>query len=79
MKTLTFKIVIEKEPEDEGYYAYVPALPGCFSNGKTVEEARTHIGTAIKLHLEALTARGEQIPATQPSIQIEDISVISPI
>jgi hypothetical protein len=31
MKFYSFQIVIEKEPEDEGYYAYSPTLPGCFS------------------------------------------------
>ena len=38
MKFYSFQIVIEKEPEDEGYYAYSPTLPGCFSNGRTIEE-----------------------------------------
>jgi len=38
MKFYSFQIVIEKEKDDPGYYAYSPALPGCFSNGKTVEE-----------------------------------------
>ena len=35
MRFYNFEIVIEKEPEDEGYSAYSPSLPGCFSNGRT--------------------------------------------
>ena len=35
-----FEIVIEKEAEDEGYSAYSPSLPGCFSNGRTTLEAQ---------------------------------------
>jgi hypothetical protein len=35
MKYYTFEIVVEKEAEDDGYLAYSPTLPGCFSNGKT--------------------------------------------
>ena len=29
MRFFNFEIVIEKEPEDPGYYAYSPTLPGC--------------------------------------------------
>jgi hypothetical protein len=36
MKFYSFQIIIEKEPEDEGYFAYTPTVPGCFSNGKTI-------------------------------------------
>jgi hypothetical protein len=31
MRYFTFAILIEKEPGDEGYFAYSPTLPGCFS------------------------------------------------
>jgi len=54
MEVCPFQIVIEKEPEDEGYYAYCPELPGCFSNGRTEEETRRNMQDAIKLHLESL-------------------------
>ena len=50
-EAIDFEIVVEKEPEDEGYLAYAPTLPGCFSNGRTVEEARRNIGEAIQQHL----------------------------
>jgi predicted RNase H-like HicB family nuclease len=50
------EIVIEKESEDEGYYAYSPILPGCFSNGRTIEEAKQNIRAAMQLHVESLLA-----------------------
>ena len=53
-EAIDFEIVVEKEPEDEGYLAYAPILPGCFSNGRTVEEARRNIGEAIQQHLVVL-------------------------
>ena len=56
MKFYSFQIVIEKEPEDEGYYAYSPTLPGCSSNGRTVEEAKRNIREAIEQHLAWLLA-----------------------
>lgn len=39
VRLYSFQIVIEKEPEDEGYFAYSPTVPGCFSNGRTIEDA----------------------------------------
>jgi antitoxin HicB len=54
----TFEIVIEKEAEDEGYSAYSPSVPGCFSNGRTMEEAKGNIRDAIQQHLQSLLTHG---------------------
>ena len=62
MTFYTFEIVVEKEPEDDGYAAYSPTLPGCFSNGKTIEEAKRNIREAIQQHLGSLLAHGQQVP-----------------
>jgi HicB_like antitoxin of bacterial toxin-antitoxin system len=43
MRFYNFEIAIEKEAEDEGYSAHSPSLPGCFSNGRTIEEARRNM------------------------------------
>ena len=41
------------EPSDEGgFTAYVPALPGCISEGETEAETLTNIREAIGLYLE---------------------------
>src|SRR5579864_3651903 len=41
------------EPSDEGgFTVHVPALPGCISEGDTLEEARRNIREAIELYLE---------------------------
>ena len=48
MRYFTFEIVVEKEAEDEGYSAYSPTLPGCFSNGKSIEEAKKNIREAVR-------------------------------
>lgn len=41
------------EPSDEGgYTVHVPSLPGCISEGDTLEEARENIREAIALYLE---------------------------
>ena len=58
----TFDVVIEKEPEDEGYFAYSPTLPGCFSSGLSIEAARTNMREALEQHLASLLEHGDEIP-----------------
>ncbi|MEE9281249.1 MAG: type II toxin-antitoxin system HicB family antitoxin [Myxococcota bacterium] len=41
--------------------ATVPALPGCVTQGDTLEEAREHAKEAILCHLEALQQEGDPI------------------
>lgn len=54
--------VILHPAEEGGYWAEVPALPGCFSQGETVEETFKNIKDAIESHIEALMEEGEEIP-----------------
>ena len=47
------KLQVVLEPSDEGgYTVYVPALPGCISEGDNVDEALENIQEAIELYLE---------------------------
>ncbi len=49
---MRLKIVFE--PSDEGgFTVLVPALPGCISEGETLDEARANIREAIDLYLES--------------------------
>jgi predicted RNase H-like HicB family nuclease len=75
VKFYSFEIVIEKEPEDEGYFGYSPALPGCFSNGLTIEEAKKNIREAIQQHLESLRAHNQPIPQKDMVVHVEEISI----
>jgi len=48
---MRFKVVLE--PSDEGgFTVYIPSLPGCISEGETVEEALQNIQEAAELYLE---------------------------
>lgn len=40
----------------------VPALPGCFTQGETLDEAKAMAEEAIGLYLESLIDAGEPIP-----------------
>jgi predicted RNase H-like HicB family nuclease len=75
MSYYTFAIVIEKEPEDEGYLAYSPNLPGCLSNGKTIEEAKRNIRQAIEQHVESLLAHGQPIPQNERLVHVEELTI----
>jgi len=52
------KVNITIEKDEKGYFvAEVPALPGCFSQGKTRREAITNIHEAIEGWLEVMESR----------------------
>ena len=48
---MTFRVVIERDPETGDYSAVCPELPGCASAGETEEEAEANIREAIALYL----------------------------
>ncbi len=54
--------VIFHQAEEEGYWAEVPALPGCYSQGESIEETVKNIREAIEAHIEALKEEGQEIP-----------------
>ena len=61
-KTLAYTLTIEFHPDDAGYLAFFPALPGCHSWGTTYEEAIKNAEEALIGYLEALQKNGESIP-----------------
>ena len=42
------------DPEYKGYVADVPELPGCMSQGKTIERALKNVREAVALYLETV-------------------------
>lgn len=45
-KVLTFRTIIEKD--GKYYHGYVPSLPGCHTQGDTIEETRKNLKEAIE-------------------------------
>jgi predicted RNase H-like HicB family nuclease len=64
-----YAIVVHQEPEG-GFWAEVPALPGCYSQGETVDELMENIREAIAGVLEVMRARGTK---PESNIQILDL------
>ena len=52
IRELQFKVLIERD-EDGLNVASVPEIPGCYTQGKTLEEVRARIREAIELILES--------------------------
>lgn len=61
---MKFKVVLEPQ-EEGGYTVFVPTLPGCVSQGETVEEAMANIKEAISLYLESLRERNLALPRVE--------------
>jgi len=60
MKNYQFTVVIEQD-EDGRFVAICPALPGCYTEGATRQEAMELIEDAIRLHIEDRLEGGQPI------------------
>ena len=70
----TYSIVVE--PEGDGtYFVTVPALPGCFTRGGTIEERQERAIEAIEVHIAGLEADGEPIPEEHGTPQLISVTV----
>jgi antitoxin HicB len=62
MRKLKYSIVLTPDEESGGYTVEVPDLPGCITEGDTVEEALAMAEEAIEGFLEVLKKDGDPIP-----------------
>jgi predicted RNase H-like HicB family nuclease len=66
-----YAVVIHEEPKG-GFWAEVPALPGCYSQGESIAELMDNVREAIAGVLEVMKEQGTQ---PESNIQILDIAV----
>ena len=52
MKVYDFKVLLKPDEEMGGYVVACPSLPGCYTQGDTIDEALENIKEAILLCLE---------------------------
>ncbi|MFL5586141.1 MAG: type II toxin-antitoxin system HicB family antitoxin [Ktedonobacteraceae bacterium] len=62
MSEYSYTIILEPDPDEGGYTVTVPALPGCVTQGETIEEAIVMAKDAIRLYIETLIAEGQPVP-----------------
>ncbi|MEK7165776.1 MAG: type II toxin-antitoxin system HicB family antitoxin [Patescibacteria group bacterium] len=60
MNTRTYRTILEKD--GKYYHGYVPSLPGCHTQGDTIEETQRNLKEAIIAWLETRVAQGWSIP-----------------
>jgi predicted RNase H-like HicB family nuclease len=58
----SYTLEIEHHPEDNGYLARFPALPGCQTWGETYEEAIKHAEDALALYIDVMIEDNEPLP-----------------
>lgn len=64
--TRRFTVIFDKEGQG-GYHVFCPTLPGCHTQGETVEEGIGNIREAIQLYAESLIEDGLPIPRDVPA------------
>ena len=60
MMTKTFRTILVKD--GNAYHGYVPALPGCHTDGKTIEETQKNLTEAIEGWIMARQELGWSVP-----------------
>ncbi len=68
---MKYKVVIHKA-EEGGYWAEVPAVRGCFSQGETVYELMENIREALSACLKTLAEMGQ--PVTE-DVEVREVAV----
>ena len=75
MRERRYTIILHPDPEEGGYTVTVPALPGCVTEGETIEEAIALAKEAIALYKSDLQTHGEPVPEEREHPQALTISV----
>ncbi len=70
-----YTIILEPDLEEGGYTVTVPALPGCITQGETIEQCIERAREAIAGYIESLVSEGEPVPEETEPPQMITISV----
>jgi len=70
MAKYSFAVVLVRD-EDGMFVASCPALEGCYSQGRTLDEAVQNIRDAIRANVRARLEAGEPIPTGETLVSVE--------
>jgi len=71
-----FDVVI-LEDESGGYIALVPALPGCHTQGDTIDDVMRNVKEAIELYLETLSDEEKEELLRQKVVGVQRVKAIA--
>ncbi|MCL4408007.1 MAG: type II toxin-antitoxin system HicB family antitoxin [Thermotogae bacterium] len=72
---MKFQVIFTYDPEYKGYVADVPSLPGCMSEGKTMDEAIENIKDAIKGYLYVEKKHDRKIGSKKTNAFIGEVTI----
>jgi antitoxin HicB len=72
---MRYTVLLVPDQEEGGYTVTVPALPGCITEGDTLEEALLNAKDAIRLYIADLVADGEQAPEEKAAPELAAVEV----
>jgi len=67
---MVYKVLVHKA-EEGGYWAEVPSLPGCVSEGETMDELRANIKEAILGWLDV----ADHIATEEPDTELIEVKI----
>jgi antitoxin HicB len=70
-----YTIILEPDTEEGGYTVTVPSLPGCITQGETIEQCIERAQEVITGFIESLIAAGEMVPEETERPQMITIDV----
>lgn len=73
MRIQNFSVIIEHDKD--GFVAECLDLQGCYTQGKTYEEALRNIQDAIKLHVADRVAKKEKFIASEKSFTLSNLQI----
>lgn len=72
---MRYTVVLLPDARDGGFVAYVPAIPGCVTQGETIDEALQMATDAAEMLLAELEAGGDVAPEEMPGAVVATIDV----
>ncbi len=70
----SYKITAVIEKDEDGWFARVPELDGCYTQGDSYDELMVNLQDVIRLHIQDRLERGEPIPRME-SVSLTTLEV----
>ncbi len=73
--TYRYTVLVERGASEDVWVATVPTLPGCVTQGRSIEEALARAQEAAAGHVETLIALGEPVPTEAEGSIVTSVAI----